>query len=113
MNDLMPRPFSKEATTYRTPPVTMPRMARPVAMPSWHARKSPDIACIVILIGPPRRTALRTASQQPLRCLHAYGRRGASALCGARQWHELVPADEATCPACCARLRREVGLDGR
>ncbi len=45
------------------------------------------------------------SSRQPGNLRHAYGPRGASALCRVSDWRELVPAFEVTCSAC----RREFG----
>ena len=79
-------------------------MEEPQTRPAWHAPSppmKPEAECVVILVGVSRRSAPAAT-----RCLHAYGVRGASALCGVKDWCELVPPDEATCPACQTRLGR-------
>ena len=75
-------------------------------MPAWRSPNVPPRECVVILIGWSHRIVYRAADDTHARCLHAYGPRGAAALCGARGWRELVPPSEATCPACRGRLGR-------
>ena len=96
----------KRHAFFRTPPVPFAGAPRSVSMPAWRSVNDPPRECVVILIGGQQRIIYRAASHDSARCLHAYGSRGASALCGARDWQELVPPDEATCPACRGRLGR-------
>ena len=97
---------SKHAVSFRAPSPPVRRVPRAVAMPSWRTHAAPTPECVVIVIGLPHGGCRATASVPPIRQLHAYGTRGASALCGASDWRELVPPDEATCPLCRARLGR-------
>ena len=111
MSPLLPLSFSRHAVSLRTLPPAVSRLRQPLAMPAWRSQlppTKPEAECVVILLGRPRQ-----ASGTPTdagRCLHAYGMRGASALCGASNWRELVPPDEATCPACRTRLGRNAVL---
>lgn len=102
----LPHSFSKPTASFRTPPLPVIRLPRPVAMPVWRAHAVPPEDCVVVRIGPPRRPTVGTHGAPAVRRLHSYGAHGASALCGASNWEELVPPDEATCPACRARLGR-------
>ena len=97
---------SKRAVSFRTPSPPVRRVPRAVAMPSWRTHAAPPPECLVIVIGLPRGACRATVSVPRVRQLHAYGSRGASALCGASNWRELVPPDETTCPLCRARLGR-------
>ena len=111
MNASIQPTFSGRGASFRTSPPAVTRMKQPVAMPAWHSQTLPtrcEAECVVILIGLTRRAAGEPAA--PERCMHAYGRRGASALCGASNWRELVPPAETTCPACAARLGRSTTL---
>ena len=49
-------------------------------------------------------TALQLLPRYASYPLHAYGPRGAAPLCGVRDWQELVPNTEATCPFCVQML---------